>query len=518
MKNNTSKNRDRWVHWAIYLIIGFVVLSSALSFWNRYVTGDTRRTIDQTERVKLLVKSIESNLLDEIQLSLYEFGFSKNTEMLGSYEEAVSDGDSILLELERNLSEQNYPLENFLELKGQIREYVKQSKSVIEILKTKDTLAIAQYLSGTSTAFNNKPRYHALVNHVTHFENQLEEQARSDYEWSIADNAIIQIILIVLSIPILVITSNRLKKEVASSNSLLVQLDNNNKQYLYNDGQETTLDAKHIVEKSIGSLKTAFAFVGNVSKGKFEIANDSIPKEVRGLNDNTLVGALLTMSSRLQSVEQEEHQRQWISTGLNEFYGIVRNNQNDLVALASQATTFLTRYLKSQQGSLFLLTNQNGQDYLELKACYAFERKKWVEKRIEIGTGLVGQTFLEGEHMLLTEVPNGYTEITSGLGHVTPSCLLIVPLQYNRKTEAVFEIAGFVKYEAHQIEFIKRAGEFLASAIQNGKRTNEMETLLAQSREQAEILRAQEEELRQSMEELQATNEEIARRERELRL
>lgn len=517
MKKDGNKSRDLWVHWAIYLIVGFIVLSSALSFWNRYVTGDTRRLIDQTERVKLLVKSIESNLFDEIQLSIYEFGLSKNSKMLAPYEIALSNGDSILNELEVNLREQNYPLEKFSELRGRIKEYIKQTKSGIETLKTKDTLGTAQYLSETKTSFNHKTDYYALVNHITRFENQLEEQARSDYEWSIADNAIIQIILIILSIPILIITSNRLKKEVSSSNKLLQQLDSNNKQYLFNDGRETVLEAKSIVEKSIDSLKKAYNFVEHVSKGKFDLASNSIPKEVRGLNDNTLIGALLEMSSRLQIVEQEERQRQWSSNGLNEFYGIVRNNQNDLVSLANQATTFLTRILKSQQGSLFLLANQNGQEYLELKACYAFDRKKWIEKKIEIGAGLVGQTFLEGEPVLLTDVPNGYVEITSGLGHATPNCLLIVPLKYNHKTEAVFEVAGFTKYEVHQIEFVKRAGEFLASAIQNGKRTNEMETLLAQSREQAEILRAQEEELRQSMEELEATNEEIARREREIR-
>lgn len=154
------------------------------------------------------------------------------------------------------------------------------------------------------------------------------------------------------------------------------------------------------------------------------MANDSVPNEVRKLNDKTLMGALLAKSSRLQIVEQEVRQRQWVSTDLNEFYGIVRNNQNDLVSLASQATIFLTRNLKPQQGSLFLLTNQTGREYLELKACYAFDRKKWLEKKIEIGTGLVGQTFLEDEPMLLTEVPNGYIEIRSGLGHVTPQLFI----------------------------------------------------------------------------------------------
>jgi hypothetical protein len=517
MTKDIKRNRDRWVHWAIYLIIVFIILSSLLSFWNRYVTTDTRRIIDQTERVKHLVKSIESGLLDKIKFRAYEYGLSKNEEILHSYEKAMLAGDSILNQLERDLRNQNYPLEKLVAVRGQITVYVNQTKEIVENLKTKDVLGAKVYLSESTRTFEDKTTYHTLVDEVIRFENQIEEQARSDYEWSIADNAIIQIILLILSIPILIITSTRLKKEVASSNQLLKELDQNNKQYLYDDGEVTQLEAKNIVEKSISSLKKAFTFVDHVSKGEYDEAKNSVPPATRSLNANTLMGALLGMSAKLQNVEQEERQRQWISIGLNEFYGIVRNHQNDLVSLADQATTFLTRYLKSQQGSLFLLAKQDEEEYLELKACYAFERKKWIEKKIEIGNGLVGQTFLEGEPILLTEVPNGYTEITSGLGHVTPSCLLIVPLQYNHKTEAIFEVAGFTKYAPHQIEFVKRAGEFLASAIQNGKRTNEMEALLSQSQQQAEILRAQEEELRQSMEELQATNEEIARREREAR-
>ncbi len=516
MEKNATKNRDRWVHWAIYLIIGFIVLSSALSFWNRHVTNDTRRIIDQTERVKYLVKEIESGMLDEMQLSIYEYSLSKSDEKLIGYKKAVIKGDSIVNELEKHLVEQSYPSEKFVELRNQLKKHTEQTRVIIETLKEKDVMSAAQYISESTVKFEYKNSYYAFVNEVTRFENQIEEQARSDYDWSIADNAIIQIILIFLSIPILVITSRRLKKEVASSNKLLDELDSNNRKYLYDDGEVTTLEAKSIVEKSITSLKTAFGFVNHVSMGKFDEAKESIPPKARDLNEKTLMGALLLMSARLQCVEQEEQKRQWMASGLNEFYGIVRNHQNDINSLADQATTFLTRYLKSQQGSLFLLTQDNGGECLSLRACYAFDRKKWLEKKIEIGAGLVGQAFLEGEPILMTEVPNGYTEITSGLGHTTPSCLLIVPLQYNHKTEAVFEVAGFVKYEAHQIEFLKKAGEFLASAIQGGKRTKEMETLLAQSQEQAEILRAQEEELRQSMEELQATNEEIARREREV--
>jgi hypothetical protein len=108
---------------------------------------------------------------------------------------------------------------------------------------------------------------------------------------------------------------------------------------------------------------------------------------------------------------------------------------------------------------------------------------------------------------MCAEIPNGYTSITSGLGDSTPSCLLIVPFPYNEEVEAIFEVAGFKKYGGHHIEFLKKAGEFLAAALQAAKNNNEMQELLRQSREQAEVLKAQEEEMRQNMEEPEATQE-----------
>jgi len=38
------------------------------------------------------------------------------------------------------------------------------------------------------------------------------------------------------------------------------------------------------------------------------------------------------------------------------------------------------------------------------------------------GEGLVGQCALEGNGFLLTEVPENYVKISSGLGEATPQC------------------------------------------------------------------------------------------------
>ncbi|HEY5824081.1 MAG TPA: hypothetical protein VIT44_06945 [Cyclobacteriaceae bacterium] len=66
--------------------------------------------------------------------------------------------------------------------------------------------------------------------------------------------------------------------------------------------------------------------------------------------------------------------------------------------------------------------------------------------------------------------------------------------------------------EEHQLQFLKRAGEHLASAILNSQTTQKMKTLLEASAYNEQQMKQREEELRQNMEELQATQEELVRK------
>ncbi len=48
-----------------------------------------------------------------------------------------------------------------------------------------------------------------------------------------------------------------------------------------------------------------------------------------------------------------------------------------------------------------------------------------MEKKVEWGEGLIGACALEKEPVYITDLPRDYITITSGLGDVTPDCLLL---------------------------------------------------------------------------------------------
>lgn len=230
---------------------------------------------------------------------------------------------------------------------------------------------------------------------------------------------------------------------------------------------------------------------------------------------DTLGNALLLMRERLLLVAEEDHKRNWTTEGLAKFADILRANYTDFAAFNDAIIQNLVRYVNANQGALFILNNDNiSEKYLELTACYAYERKKYISKQIRIGEGLVGQCFLEQDTILMTDIPKDYIRITSGLGHATPTCLVLVPLKMDTNVIGVLELAAFQKLESYHIAFIEKVAENIASSITATKIAVQTQKLLKMSQQQSEEMKAQEEELRQNMEELQATQDEMSRQSR----
>jgi putative methionine-R-sulfoxide reductase with GAF domain len=216
----------------------------------------------------------------------------------------------------------------------------------------------------------------------------------------------------------------------------------------------------------------------------------------------------------VNKAREEDNKRSWVSQGLSELGNILRDDKDD--KLYERMIKHLVEFTDVNQGGMYFLDEaQDGHEVLSLKSLYAYHRNKFEEQQIEIGDGLIGQCFLEKETILLTEVPDNYTRITSGLGEATPTCVCIVPMKNEDNVEGVIEVAAFEKLDGYKVEFLEKAGEAISVFIRGYKTNYKTKELLEQSQQQTEEMRAQEEEMRQNMEELQATQEELQRKENE---
>ncbi len=244
------------------------------------------------------------------------------------------------------------------------------------------------------------------------------------------------------------------------------------------------------------------------------IGEGNLEQEYQALSDDDTLGKkLLKMRDQLQQNDRETQLRSWSTHGLTLFTDVLRQAQN-IEDLGNQVLKQLVDYLKINQGALFLVEEHNGEQMLSMKACYAYQRQKFIDKSLPAGDGILGQAYLEQEVIYLTEIPTDYSDIRSGLGGSQPSAILVVPLIVEDTVEGVLELASFTPLEEHQITFVKKVAESIASSLRNTRINIQTNQLLSESQQQAEMMRAQEEEMRQNMEELSATQEEMHRKEK----
>jgi PAS domain S-box-containing protein len=256
-------------------------------------------------------------------------------------------------------------------------------------------------------------------------------------------------------------------------------------------------------------ITSATQFVKAIEQGNLDIQyNDTDQVE----EENSLASSLVSMRNQMKKFSSEEKQRNWVTEGLARFVDILRSKNDDLAELTNQVISNLVKYMEANQGALYIVDDDDANNVaLELVACYAYNRQKHLNQRFALGEGIIGQVVLEKNTTYLKTIPKDYIRITSGLGEGLPRNLLVVPLMIEERVWGVVEIASFREIGQHQIEFVEKLGESIASTISAVKGTERTKKLLHESQVQAEQMRSQEEEMRQNLEELAATQEEMQR-------
>lgn len=253
-------------------------------------------------------------------------------------------------------------------------------------------------------------------------------------------------------------------------------------------------------------------FAENLTKGTLDM--DYTPSEGNSLG-KILINLRDSLKSNSKEEEQrkkEDEQRNWIAEGLAKFGEILRHNNDNIELLSYELISSLCQYIGAVQGGFFIINDELEEDkYFELIAHFAYSRKKYNKKRLELSEGLIGRSAFEKNTIYIDEIPDNYVDVTSGLGQANPKVLLIVPIKVNEDVYGVIEMVSFDYFDPYKIEFVEKVAESIATTYSTVKINIKTATLLNESREAAERLTQQEEEMRQNMEELQATQEEAAK-------
>jgi HAMP domain-containing protein len=255
----------------------------------------------------------------------------------------------------------------------------------------------------------------------------------------------------------------------------------------------------------IERIRTAADFANRLGNGELKAQYADKYK------NDVLARSIITMQDKLLSSEKEQAKVNWVNEGIAQFSDVLKSDHESMPVLADKILRKLINYMNVNQGALFLLKGEGSSAYLERMASFAYGKKKHISQRMEIGESLIGEVVLEKDTKYLTDIPNGYTTITSGLGEATPRNILMVPLKVQEKIVGVIELASFEVLEAYQLKFVEKLSENIANLFANKQINEQTQKLLEESQEKAEMMAAQEEELRQNAEELSATQEDIHR-------
>jgi HAMP domain-containing protein/signal transduction histidine kinase/CheY-like chemotaxis protein len=238
-----------------------------------------------------------------------------------------------------------------------------------------------------------------------------------------------------------------------------------------------------------GDLSRSIAVAAS---GEMAALKDNINEMIRNLKEQTLKNA-----------EQD-----WLKTNLARFSRMLQGVR-DLATVSNLIMSELAPLVNAQYGVFYVARREDNETVLDLVASYGAESRDQLKPTFKLREGLVGQCAADKRAMLLTDIPDGFIRIGSGLGHAKPANVAILPALFEDDVKAVIELASFNHFnETHQ-SFLDQLMESVGIVLNTIAATMRTEGLLKQSQLLTQELQSRQTELTTKQEELHTTNEEL---------
>jgi HAMP domain-containing protein/signal transduction histidine kinase/CheY-like chemotaxis protein len=266
----------------------------------------------------------------------------------------------------------------------------------------------------------------------------------------------------------------------------------------------TWRDLTENVNQLAGNLTTQVRAIAEVSTAVTQgDLTRSISVEAKGevaeLKDN-----INQMIENLRETTNVNAEQDWLKTNLARISGMLQG-QRDLEQVTQLIMSEVTPVVNAQHGAFFLVDQdeEEPEPGLRLIASYGYRPRKGMPDRITLGDGLVGQCAVEGRPIHLTDVPDDYVKIASGLGKAKPRSIVVLPITFEEQVLGVIELGSLRGPSVVNQAFLDQLSETIGVVLNTIKANMRTEELLIQSQALAQELQKQSEELRQTNDELQ---------------
>lgn len=179
--------------------------------------------------------------------------------------------------------------------------------------------------------------------------------------------------------------------------------------------------------------------------------------------------------------------QRWIRTNISAVSRELRQAAS-FTDLGEKLMAGLMPLLGAAQGAFFIVTEKR--QTLKMIATYGIDRHAELAI-IAFGEGLVGQCASDGRLRVISDPPEGYVRIRSGLGEAAAKAILLAPVMRAERSLAVIELASLRSFSDDERAVLDGLLPIVAMNLEIIERNTRTERLLEATQQQAEQLEKQ---------------------------
>jgi len=160
-------------------------------------------------------------------------------------------------------------------------------------------------------------------------------------------------------------------------------------------------------------------------------------------------------------IPAESMRKQMVDTFVkkNTFHG------KSIMQYSIKCLSQLAKEKEISQGAFFISDKKDGKPVIKFLSAFASPDPENMEDILELGEGFPGQVAKDGNLINISDIPDGYLTIESGLGKAAPASLIVFPVKHGDKVLAVIELASFHKFTEDDELFFSELSPYIAEQI-----------------------------------------------------